>query len=79
MTALSQCAIIGEKMKKTTITEISKKTGLSISHVFRIMHGERNPSLDAVQKLAIALKLSMATIIQRLKNGSIRNLLRDGK
>lgn len=64
-------------MKKTTVTEISKKTGLSISHVYRVMHGERNPSLDVVQKLAVVLKLSMATVIRRLKDGSIRKLLSD--
>ena len=49
-----------------TYTELAKHTGLSISHVSRIMRGDRKPSLYALIRLSKAMKVPVERLIRKL-------------
>lgn len=58
------------KFAGMTCGEIAYRAGLSRSHVWKIMHGERNPSLDALISLSQATGLSMNELVSQIKGKS---------
>lgn len=57
-----------------TYSQISKKAGLSVSHVSRVMRGIRRPSLNAALKIAFALGINISTLLIRIDNAERQNL-----
>ena len=56
-------------MKKLTVTEIANKTGISVSHISRVMRGEREPSLTVLCAIAFVLDMSAGEFVKWLKRG----------
>ena len=48
-------------------TQIAKNTGLSISHVSRVMRGKSKPSVDVLIKLAWELEITAEEFMKRYK------------
>ncbi len=56
-------------MKTRTYTEIARKTGLSVSHVSRVVRGVRSPSLRSLSLIAGAMGVPMSVLIKRMGAG----------
>lgn len=63
-------------MSKQTYTAISHQTGLSISHVSRILRRERRPSLHALLLLSKVMSIPVDKLIRKL---GLRGVDRWGK
>ena len=48
-------------------TEIAKNTGLSISHVSRVLRGKSKPSVDVLIKLAWELDMTAEEFMKKYK------------
>ena len=49
--------------------ELADRAGLHRTYVSDLERGERNPSIQSIEKLARALHLSVATLFERADNG----------
>jgi len=49
-----------------TLSDVSRSTGVSLSHVSRIMSGQRKPSLDVASKIAAYLGVSIEELMHML-------------
>jgi len=49
-------------------SEISRKTGVSVSHISRVMRGIRMPSLNVASKIALALGINISTLLYRIED-----------
>lgn len=52
--------------REINLSEISRETGLDVSHVSRIMRGEKDPSLKAIQKIAYSLRMAPDYFVDQL-------------
>jgi len=52
---------------RLSYTKIAAETGLSISHVSRVMRRQRNPSLRALLLLSKVMKIPTDKLIRKLK------------
>ena len=50
-----------------SLTSISKRAGICRSHLFRILDGSRTPSLPVAHRLALALKISLDELYNRIQ------------
>lgn len=50
-----------------TYTKIANNTGLSISHVSRVLRGKSKPSVDVLIKLAWELEMTAEEFMKRYK------------
>lgn len=50
------------KRRKESIQELSEETGLSVSHLSKIERGLVSPSLDALEKIAVAFQVPVTTL-----------------
>lgn len=53
-------------MRKQSFTELANATGLSVSHISRVMRQKRKPSLHALLLLSKAMKMPVERLIKRL-------------
>ena len=51
--------LVRAKVQSTTYTAIAASAGIDLSHVSRIMSGERTPSLPVAQRIAKHLCVSL--------------------
>jgi len=54
-------------MKKVSYTEISNRTGISISHISRVMRGKRIPSIRVLALLGWEMGLTLEQMLRKLK------------
>lgn len=56
-------------MKKVRLTyaEIARKVGMSVSHVSRVMRGEKEPSLTCLCKIAFVVGMSAGEFVKMLE------------
>ncbi|MHA1951819.1 MAG: helix-turn-helix domain-containing protein [Candidatus Thorarchaeota archaeon] len=50
-----------------SLSEISEKSGMSVSYISRILKGERIPRVHNFKKIADALKMSMDLLYKKLE------------
>lgn len=55
--------------------KIARDTGVSVSHVSRVISKNRRPSIHTTQKLSVALGLSMDEFIKRYDAGTLKELV----
>jgi len=48
-------------------SEISRRTGLSVSHISRVFRGERRPSVHSLMQIAKAVNLPLESLLNILK------------
>ena len=63
-------------VSKKSYTEIAKATGLSVSHVSRVMRGIRSPSVRTLSLIALKAGVPMSELIRRLKIGKAAKTIR---
>lgn len=63
--------------KRLTQTDIRNRAGISRSYLSRIESGRMIPSLATMEKLASALHLSMAELLQPVKTETTEDVLQD--
>lgn len=66
------------KNKKITITELSRKSGISRTTIYKLESQKSNPSLETIQKISSGLdekpeKIFNLIVIQELQKGALTN------
>lgn len=56
-----------EKGNNKTIGEVSRETGLSKSHVSRVLNGKKKPSIEALVLIARAKGMRVNALVEELK------------
>ena len=73
-------SIVGDKIKQCrenqglSMTDLAKKTGMTISAISQFESGDRAPSLESLDKLADALEVSVDYLMGREEKISDENL-----
>lgn len=73
-------SIVGDRIRecredlKLSMTKLAEKTGLTISAISQFEGGERDPSLDSLNKLADALEVSVDYLMGRDEELSDENI-----
>jgi len=62
----------GNDMNKVSMSELSRRTGLSVSFISRLIRGKRKPSMNTIIKLSVATGMNEDKVLRWLgwrKNG----------
>ena len=59
--------------KFVNVSALARTVGVDQAHVFRVLKGQRNPSVPLATKLAKALKISLGTLIDEIELSKIIN------
>ena len=62
----------GDGMNKVSMSELSRRTGLSVSFISRLIGGKRKPSMNTIIKLSVATGMNEDKVLRWLgwrKNG----------
>ena len=56
----------GDDMNKVSMSELSRRTGLSVSFISRLIGGKRKPSMDTIIKLSVATGMNEDKVLRWL-------------
>lgn len=56
------------KKKNWSQTELAKNAGTTLTHINRLETGKSNPSIEIVQKIALALEVSIDNLVSERDN-----------
>ena len=54
----------GNDMNKVSISELSRRTGLSVSFISRLIRGKRKPSMNTIIKLSVATGMNEDKVLR---------------
>ncbi len=47
-----------------TLDQLSERTGLSKAYLCELEHGAKNPTLEVIERVALALRIDASTLLQ---------------
>ena len=56
----------GNDMNKVSMSELSRRTGLSVSFISRLIRGKRKPSMNTIIKLSVATGMNEDKVLRWL-------------
>lgn len=57
-----------------SMTRLAEKAGLSQGMISLVEHEERNPSLDTVMRICVALQIELSTVLARAERDAKQTL-----
>ncbi|EMM86625.1 helix-turn-helix domain-containing protein [Leptospira santarosai] len=66
--ALAKNLKLFRKKKNWSQTELAKNAGTTLTHINRLETGKSNPSIEIVQKIALALEVSIDDLVSERDN-----------
>ncbi|EKN87868.1 DNA-binding helix-turn-helix protein [Leptospira interrogans str. 2003000735] len=66
--ALAKNLKLFRKKKNWSQTELAKNAGTTLTHINRLETGKSNPSIEIVQKIALALEVSIDDLVSQNDN-----------
>ncbi|MFA4796148.1 helix-turn-helix domain-containing protein [Leptospira kirschneri] len=66
--ALAKNLKLYRKKKNWSQTELAKNAGTTLTHINRLETGKSNPSIEIVQKIALALEVSIDDLVSEKDN-----------